>query len=341
MTAAAKTAPIADPQPITGPALSATSDEPRAAAIAPALSAQHTSKDQPQESVELAEAQAAANAAKAAEEAAAVETPAAEGETETPQTTEAKSFEDLPAWAKRELTKARNAKRAAETRATETEANLKSALTALEKSGGDKASETLKVTEANDPKPVREKFDTPEAHEAALIEWSSRRAAQATAAKIEAEQAKTRKTEDQKATEARNRATVEAYESRKDKFIKDHPDFEDVVENDEIQISTPMSHAILTSEDGPAMAYYLGQNPDEASRISKLDPINAVYEMGRISARLNAKPKPSTKPAPITPLKTGSATATKVPETTAEYCTRRTQEMRAEKLARFNGASAH
>ena len=45
----------------------------------------------------------------------------------------------------------------------------------------------------------------------------------------------------------------------------------------------------MSSEDGPAIAYYLGQNPEAAERISKLAPVQAVYEIGRIAS----KPSPA------------------------------------------------
>jgi len=171
-------------------------------------------------------------------------------------------------------------------------------------------------------------------HEAALIEWSARRSAQATAAKIEAKQAEAQKSEHEKAIAKQNQAIADKFAARVAKFEKDHPDYRDVVERDDVPASMPMQHAMLNSEDGPAMAYYLGQNPDEAERISKLDGINAVYEMGKISARLAEKPRASTKPAPITPLKTGSASANrKAPSEMSmeEYAAMRSPQLAAER----------
>jgi len=90
-----------------------------------------------------------------------------------------------------------------------------------------------------------------------------------------------------------------------------------------------MAHAILNAEDGPALAYHLGQNPELAERIAKLDPIQAVTELGRISARLVAKPL-TPKPNPIRPLGARANAGPKSPddETMDEYGTRRTAELR-------------
>ncbi len=47
-----------------------------------------------------------------------------------------------------------------------------------------------------------------------------------------------------------------------------------------------MATAIATSEQGPQLLYFLGQNPDELQRIAKLSPKAAVMSLGAIAAKL-------------------------------------------------------
>lgn len=280
-------------------------------------------------------------------ETPAVEATGAEAGEETPVVEGEKGKDETPAWMKAKITKEANKRRdaeqkatVAETRAASLEANLTKALTALEQMGGQNANRVAKDIEAQDPRPLRDKFDSPDAYDTALIDWSGRRAALVATAELQAQQeAKDteRKTAEQKAqTDKHNQEVADAYSERKTKFMDDHPDYEELVESDDLKISIPMSQVILNDEDGPAIAYYLGQNPDEAARISKLIPVKAIAELGRIAARLNAKPTVSTKPAPIKPLNSGSAPATRKSaneESMEEYAARRSAEIRG------NGAS--
>ncbi len=61
----------------------------------------------------------------------------------------------------------------------------------------------------------------------------------------------------------------------------------------------------LVVEIGPDIAYFLGSNPKEADRISRLSPFLQAKEIGKIEAKVAASPptkKPSSAPAPIQPV---------------------------------------
>lgn len=47
-----------------------------------------------------------------------------------------------------------------------------------------------------------------------------------------------------------------------------------------------LAGALLDSERGPELLYYLGQNPDEAKRIAQLLPTRAVMALGQLEAQL-------------------------------------------------------
>jgi hypothetical protein len=66
-----------------------------------------------------------------------------------------------------------------------------------------------------------------------------------------------------------------------------------------------MAQAIQSSDIGPEVIYYLGSNPKEAGRISRLPPILQAKEIGKIEANLASNPpvkKTSTAPAPLAPV---------------------------------------
>ena len=98
---------------------------------------------------------------------------------------------------------------------------------------------------------------------------------------------------------------VEAYHDREEDARGKYDDFEQVAYNPNLRITTVMAETIQTSDVGPDVAYYLGSNPKEADRISRLSPILQAKEIGRIEATLVSNPpvkKSSSAPTPISPV---------------------------------------
>lgn len=191
----------------------------------------------------------------------------------------------------------RNRRQAAEREAAEFRAQVTQLAEAVSK--------LTKQAEPKDDRPARETFDDPNAYDKALEDWAGRRAKELALTEAKAEQSRLEV--------ARHTETVvNTFNERKAAFEADHPDFEDVVYSDDVKISPPMSQAILEADDGPAIAYYLGQNPEVAERVSKLSPAQAVYEIGRISSRLANPPKP--KPEPIKPLSSRNSGGPRSPD---------------------------
>jgi len=105
---------------------------------------------------------------------------------------------------------------------------------------------------------------------------------------------------------------VEAYHDREEDARGRYDDFEQVAYNPNLRITTVMAETIQTSDVGPDVAYYLGSNPKEADRISRLSPILQAKEIGRIEATLVSNPpvkKSSSAPAPISPVTARSSGA--------------------------------
>lgn len=95
--------------------------------------------------------------------------------------------------------------------------------------------------------------------------------------------------------------------------IAKHPDFADLVGSDDIDITLPMTQGLFAIDDIELQvdtAYYLGNNPEEASRIAQMTPVRQIAAVARISSKIEAKrttkatKQPSKAPAPVKPVKT-------------------------------------
>jgi len=99
--------------------------------------------------------------------------------------------------------------------------------------------------------------------------------------------------------------TEAAYEERVESAMDKYDDFTEVVQNPSLPITTYMAEAIKSSDVGPDVAYWLGTNPKEASRISRMSPLLQAKEIGRIEAKIATEPpvrKTTSAPAPISPV---------------------------------------
>lgn len=321
------------------PPLSATSDAPLAAAEAPPAAASNDPADQA----------AGVPSEMSPEAQAAARPPSRETSAEQPSEERKPDDADLdtmdvdgrkvptPAWAKREITKARNKQREAQAAAEDARVAAKAAAEALAalqaehaalREKAEKAAE--KPTEAAEapavadpvvaeaPRPTRDQFDDPESYDEALSEWAARQGELRAEAKLAAERAEAEAAEKAKAEEAQ-RTAQEAeitrinadWATRKAEAEARYPDFKAVTESESLTISPPVAHLIMTDTNGPEIAYFLGKNPDEATRIAQLPPMRQLYEIGLVAARL-AKPagRATPRPRPLEPIDTaGNAAA--------------------------------
>ena len=105
---------------------------------------------------------------------------------------------------------------------------------------------------------------------------------------------------------------LETYHEKEEEARNKYDDFEQVAYNPKLPITTVMAQSIQASDVGPEVAYYLGANPKEADRISRLAPILQAKEIGRIEAKLASDPpvkKTTSAPAPISPVTARSSGA--------------------------------
>jgi len=170
-------------------------------------------------------------------------------------------------------------------------------------------------------------------------------------AKHEGRQA-ARETQKQEREESQKRAqedgrkkVIDSYNANVTKAREKYPDYDAVAHADGVPITAHMRDAIVESDNGPDIAYHLGQNVQEAFRISQLPPRRQLMELGLISARLaqpaaqGAAPvvtKAPTTPAPkpITPISSGGGapTASRGEESMDAYAARRAKELAKERV---------
>lgn len=105
---------------------------------------------------------------------------------------------------------------------------------------------------------------------------------------------------------------LETYHEKEEEIRTKYEDFEQVAYNPNLPITNVMAETIQASDIGPDLAYYLGANPKEADRISRLSPYLQAKEIGRLEVKLTTEPmtkKVSNAPEPISPNKPRSASA--------------------------------
>lgn len=100
-------------------------------------------------------------------------------------------------------------------------------------------------------------------------------------------------------------ALLDAYHDREEQARDKYDDFEQVAYNPSLPVTEVMAKTIQSSDIGPDVIYWLGSNPKEADRISRLDGFLQAREIGKIEAALASNPpvkQTSTAPAPISPV---------------------------------------
>lgn len=142
--------------------------------------------------------------------------------------------------------------------------------------------------------PPAEQFESPEAYAEAL---AYRKAEQLIEQREQARQ---------------QAALLESYHEKEEQARDKYEDFEQVAYNPNLRVTDVMAQTIQASDIGPDLAYFLGTNPKEADRISRLSPYLQAKEIGKIEAKLSDNPpakKTSSAPAPIAPVTARSSGA--------------------------------
>lgn len=113
-----------------------------------------------------------------------------------------------------------------------------------------------------------------------------------------------------------NQKLLSEWEDKVEKASDKYDDFNAVIASS-LDPKNPVAAAIMEAENGADILHFLGTNPQEAKRIDALNVRAQIREIGKIEAKLLAKPvepkAPSKAPAPITPLSGTANVATPEP----------------------------
>lgn len=201
-----------------------------------------------------------------------------------------------------ELTQKRRDAEAAAAAAAEEARQLREKLAQYEK-----PAQPAQPAQSEDVAPDAAKYQDPFEYAKDLAEYSARKA-------LENREKQEILRRQQEAQEAATRSWVERVEKAKAEI----PDFQEMVESSEVAVSDQVRDAIMDSDVGPQILYYLADNPEKAKSLGEMTVAKALRELGKIEASIEAKAKPVDKtpvpakvaskaPEPITPIRGGTA----------------------------------
>ena len=96
------------------------------------------------------------------------------------------------------------------------------------------------------------------------------------------------------------------WESQIEDAADKYEDFDDaIISIPRESMTDPMTFAIMESDKGGEIAYFLGKNHAEAARIARLPLASQVREIDKIASRFETKQ--TRAPEPITPTKGGDS----------------------------------
>jgi len=188
--------------------------------------------------------------------------------------------------------------------------------------------------DAEPVKPAKADYSDPDRWDEALMSYADEKAAWTARREVNARLAEEQGRIQEAASAEGQKMAREAYKERMEKTREKYPDFDEFANSAEVKVSMPVAHAIIQSENGPDIQYYLGQHPEEAERLSAMtvrqfnpqtrtmdavpDVARQLLELGKIVAKISTapplKPAISNAPKPLKPLKGGEAAVSKDPQ---------------------------
>ena len=114
-----------------------------------------------------------------------------------------------------------------------------------------------------------------------------------------------------KQAQQKERETYESlnatFNERINKAAENDPEILEIVNDKTLPVSAPMAMSIKESDAAPEILKYLSEHRDESLKLSRMSPIAAAREIGKIEYKLTNVPKVETKkvsqaPEPIKPV---------------------------------------
>lgn len=194
---------------------------------------------------------------------------------------------------------------------------------ALKAAGGPTQKDPLNPTPVTDlKKPVPTDFKIYDDYVDAVADWKAQTAVQ-----------KALKERDDKvqtdASKKERSEKAEKFNQQKDESRKLHEDFDDVLsEFDDVPVHPEIGNALLDSDHGAEVAYYLAKNSDEFDKLNQphVSKVTVRRAIDAIEAKLSAQSpdkksepvKTSKAPPPVAPVGKGKSSGSVDPET-ADY----------------------
>ena len=179
---------------------------------------------------------------------------------------------------------------------------------------------------------------------AATTEWASKKQALALKAQLEEQQRQMRgETDQQRQAEMQRAQQAQAFAAEQ-RFVmgkieegkKQYPDFDKAIMNPDLpkfrDVNPAAYQAILSSERGIDVAYYIAKNPMLAHEIALSPPMQAVMKIGQIEGMFRAGHKVTQAPPPPTQVASvgsGDATTLNDKMSMEEWVARRQKQKRA------------
>jgi chromosome segregation ATPase len=217
-------------------------------------------------------------------------TPAPEAKTpEQPAGDEKKGAENTPEGQQQpkkkplveELVRTRHERNEARTEADQLRAELEELRQQMQ------ANQAMPAPKEMDPKPERSQFVSDGDYLEALTDW-----------KTDQKLAERQQAEQQARVEATQQQLADNWAKRLEAAKTDLADFDEVVGKSEIDLPNHLYVAIVESDMGPQLAYYLAQNPSEARLLKGMSQTAALRMLGKLEDQLEkASAKPDEQPA--------------------------------------------
>lgn len=151
-------------------------------------------------------------------------------------------------------------------------------------------------TYTEDP-PARESFEEYESYLDARAAWVARRESESLRQRYQREA-------DQRLAEVERDRAVGDWAAREESYREEHPDYDEIARNPSLAVTQSMADVMMDLDNGPAVAYHLGQNPDLAEKLAGMTDRKQSLELARIAERLATQTKRDTAaPKPIAPVR--------------------------------------
>ena len=99
----------------------------------------------------------------------------------------------------------------------------------------------------------------------------------------------------------RRKATVDTYNQKVSEARGQYDDWDEVVSGSKIIIPQAAVDAVVELDNGPDVAYYLAQHPEEAEALMDLSAIRTIQVIGKLADKVAAANAPPPKPAKVAP----------------------------------------